>query len=280
MQYTSWVAGHLTGGLGNRLFQHAAACGLSEKWKLPLVFYLPDCAETNHGPFDNIFKLFPRVPKVETIVPFKRLPEAHGGVFTFEPFPQDPPDTFMTVDGWRQSPLYFPSYGIVPDFESAIPEERRMSLLKEYKLNELTKSQSWFIHVRLGDYKILPHHQIDLNSYYSKAIQHLPKGAHVLLFSDEIGSHGVTFCEYFQKLNIQVTPVNISDELEALFLMSQCWGGSIVANSTFSWWGAYFARLFTPQKDTYKAVYPTVWGRGLPVAKDIVPAWGIKVQNE
>lgn len=280
MQFSCWVAGHLTGGLGNRLFQHAAAAGLAEKWNVPLVFYLPECTETGHGPFENIFKLFPTLPKLTAPVPVHRIPEAFHGVFTYEPFQEKPSHPFNSVDGWRQSELYFPKKGLKPSFDTVFSKEQQDELLCLYNMNtEDTRRTTWFIHVRLGDYKILPHHQIDLNDYYSKAIQHVPKLAKILLFCDEIDQFGATFQEYFQKLGYTVMPVKHLDELETLFLMSQCWGGAIVANSTFSWWGAYFAHLSHPEPSKYTALYPSIWGKGLPEAKDVVPSWGIRIQN-
>ncbi len=281
MEYNSWVAGHLTGGLGNRLFQHAAAAGLAEKWKIPLVFYIPDCTPTGHGAFENIFKLFPTVPKVATPVSFQRLPEARNGVFNYEPFPSSPLFPYLTVDGYRQSELYFPSKGIQPDFDSAIPDARRKELLLQVSLQtQESKMNTWFIHIRMGDYKILPHHQIDLATYYPDAIKHIPSGSRVLLFSDEIREYGALFESFFSKLGLQVMPVDVSDELECLYLMSQCWGGAVVANSTFSWWGAYCGKQSHPYPSRYRAIYPNKWGNGLPEAKDIVPLWGIRIKNK
>jgi hypothetical protein len=37
-------------------------------------------------------------------------------------------------------------------------------------------SNAWFIHVRLGDYKILPHHQVNLKSDYAQCLDKIPRG--------------------------------------------------------------------------------------------------------
>ena len=68
---------------------------------------------------------------------------------------------------------------------------------------------------------------------------------------------------------------NETKDYISMWLMSQCWGGAITANSTFSWWGAYFARQNAPKPFT--AFFPNVWGQGLPPAKDVVPDWGTSV---
>ena len=280
MEFSSWVTGHLTGGIGNRLFQHAAAAGLAEKWSRPLVFYIPECGPTNHGPFENIFKLFPTVPQLTHLANVQRLPEPHGGVFTYCEFPSTPVAPCVSVDGWRQTELYFPTNGLKPDFENALSSQRRSELQTLYKLTTSDeKLKTWFLHIRLGDYKILPHHQIDMISYYSQVRRHIPEGVRILLFSDELETFGVGLQTDLQKMGIDTIPVSIPNELEALYVMSQCWGGSVVANSTFSWWGAYFARISHPVPSSYKAIYPAVWGKGLPPATDIVPSWGLKIHN-
>lgn len=281
MEFSSWVAGHLTGGIGNRLFQHAAAAGLAEKWNRPLVFYLPECGPTNHGAFDNIFKLFPTVPQITNPVSVIRIPEAQGGVFTYSSFPSEPVAPFVSVDGWRQTERYFPSQGMQADFHNAISSQRRTELESQYNLStQDDRLQTWFLHIRLGDYKMLPHHQIDMASYYSQVSSHIPKGARILLFSDELDRFGVGLQTELERFGISTTPISIPDELETLYIMSLCLGGAVVANSTFSWWGAYFARRNHPSPSIYRAIYPALWGRGLPPAIDIVPSWGIRVQNQ
>jgi hypothetical protein len=272
-----WVAGHLTGGLGNRLFQHAAAMGLAEKWSRPVVFSLPHCAKQEHGPFDNIFRLFPSVPIMTEEQHILNLYEPNGHVFTYTPFQSDPVAANMLVDGWRQTDKYFPSRGVHAELEKAISNERQTQLLTQYGLLN-KREETAFLHVRLGDYKILPHHQIDIGAYISQATKHFQQKTRFLVFSDEAKQYK----ELLEQLVLTVghipVVVDVDDELETLFLMSQCWRGAIVANSTFSWWGAYFARQRCSLPSNYIACYPDVWGNGLPIARDIVPSWGIRVR--
>jgi hypothetical protein len=63
----------------------------------------------------------------------------------------------------------------------------------------------------------------------------------------------------------------------SLFLMQQCWGGAIVPNSTFSWWGSYFAYMATPYKNLYRCYYPTMWFRDDEESgKAYTPPWGTR----
>jgi hypothetical protein len=273
-----WVAGHLTGGLGNRLFQHAAALGLGEAMGRKVVFSLPHCSPTGHGAFDNVFKMFPNTPVLQEESPIHMIPEPNGYVFTYTEIPQYSIPLNLVVDGYRQSERYFPKVGVHADLEGCVFHEKRSQLLAKYGLEtQETKENTWFLHIRLGDYKILPHHQIDIGRYVSSAANHLPPGSKVLVFSDEATANKEMLERFVTTLGHKPIVVDETDEVENLFLMSQCWAGAIVANSTFSWWGAYFARQRCPKKGTYKALYPTIWGSGLPPARDIVPSWGIPI---
>jgi hypothetical protein len=270
-----WISGHITGGLGNRLFQHASAMGLAEKWGHEVVFYLPLMEPTNHGPFENLMKLFPTVRVVTEEKPYLMLPEPQGHVFSYVPFQQEKLGANIVIDGWRQTARYFPATGVKVSFETCIPFERRTALLQKYAIDET----SCFVHIRLGDYKILPHHQIDIGAYIKKASEHFAPGSRFLVFSDEAIQYKETLEQFVKAVGFVPHVVEESDELETLFLMSQCGGGAIVGNSTFSWWGAYFARQASKNPPTYRACYPEVWGNGLPPARDIIPSWGIPVKN-
>jgi hypothetical protein len=275
----SWVAGHISGGLGNRLFQHASALGLAEKWGKETVFYLPRVQPTNHGPFENLFKLFPTTRVITEEEPNLMLPEPNGNVFTYTPFQEDPIASNVVVDGWRQTAKYFPVKGVQVELESSIPEARRLELLQKYDL-EAKKDSTCFLHFRFGDYKILRHHQINVGAYVSNASKQFPKQTRFLVFSDEAKQYKSMLEEFVLAVGHEPIVVEEEDELENMYLMSQCGGGAIVCNSTFSWWGAYFARQRCSNPALFKACYPEVWGDGLPPARDVNPPWGIAIKFE
>lgn len=274
-----WVTPHLTGGLGNRLFEFAAAAGASELWDYPLAFHKAYITQNDHGPEDSICKLFPKVPVLEGSAEALGLPEPRGACFTYIPFPSPPPSEKIVIEGWRQTALYFPkSQPLQPVWTEMVGEAKMEEMKAKYGLvTEEDRQSTWFLHIRLGDYKQLPHHQINILPYYISCLDKLPRGVKLILFSDEphlCAQWAENECKK-RLLNFQVCEEE--DEVVSLWLMSQIWGGAIVANSTFSWWGAYFARHSAAVPEAYVAYYPSVWGQGLPEARDVVPSWGKKV---
>lgn len=109
----------------------------------------------------------------------------------------------------------------------------------------IEKTDRIAIHVRRGDYVNNPFY-VDLSEtdYYEKAIAMFPNEK-FLVFSDD-----VDFCkEYFIGDEYEF---DYSTELGALNEMASC-KGHIIANSSFSWWGAYLS----PHNG--KVVYPNNW---------------------
>ena len=267
-----WVAPHLTGGIGNRLFEFAAAAGLAEKWGRRPAFFLPRCSSTDHGPFDNIFKLFPSVPLIESAESWETLEEPRDHMYRYVPFPSKPVNGPVVVHGYRQSAKYFPEGGVNADFEAALGAEKAAAIR-----NKMPRG-AWFIHVRLGDYKLLPHHQVNLKSYYEKCMNRVPRGAPLILFSDEPDECVQYFTIEAGSRALDFSVCTNKDELVNLYMMSLCSGGAITANSTFSWWGAYFASQNARQnarQSAFQAFYPSVWGQGMPPPVDLIPSWGV-----
>ncbi len=125
------------------------------------------------------------------------------------------------------------------------------------------------IHIRRGDYLKLSeyHHNLTLN-YFEQAVNRFDKEEKFLVFSNDIA-----WCK--ENLNF-IKNVEFSEnkeDWEDLILMSTC-KNNIMANSTFSWWGAWLntnkdKRVIAPKKwfgskfadkDT-KDIIPENWER-------------------
>ncbi len=276
----SWVSAHLTGGIGNRLFQIASAIGTAEKYKMSPVFVKQLISHNDHGPVDNIVKLYPSIPMIESSEKYTTLVEPRGYCFRFLPLPDEKPGDRLVMEGYRQTPLYFPKNLdlLRPTWDTFLSPEARQSLQAKYGISSIVERFStWFLHIRLGDYKILPHHQIPIIPYYETCLNQVPKGSTLILFSDEPHLCKDWFEDQCKRRKLSYKIV-VEGEIDSLYLMSQCWGGAIVANSTFSWWGAFFAKISLPAEKQYRAFYPSVWGAGLPPAFDVVPSWGTRVE--
>lgn len=102
------------------------------------------------------------------------------------------------------------------------------------------------IHVRRGDY-VNNSFYVDLmeTEYYEKAMELFPD-CDFLVFSDDI-----TWCKE-QSIFLGCEFSEETDEVKDLNLMASC-TGHIIANSSFSWWGAYLS----PHEG--KVVAPKQW---------------------
>ena len=135
-------------------------------------------------------------------------------------------------------------------FDEARISERTRSLAADIRSNPTRFAA---VHVRLGDYRKYP----DLNSictpeYYREALQRFLQerpDTRLLLFSDEPEAAK-------QMLNREADVIDwnhAENSWQDMYLMSLC-GGMVMANSSFSWWGAYLNPH--PQKLVY---LPSLW---------------------
>lgn len=108
------------------------------------------------------------------------------------------------------------------------------------------KTNKVAIHVRRGDY-VNNEFYTDLSTinYYYEAMREFPD-AEFLVFSDDI-----EWCKK-QEIFLGCDFSEGNTEIEDMNLMASC-VGHIIANSSFSWWGAYISPY------TKKVVYPSRW---------------------
>jgi hypothetical protein len=98
------------------------------------------------------------------------------------------------------------------------------SILEKYPYIQNT----FFIHIRGGDYLKNSLHFIDLKSYYNECIKK-HQDEKFIIFTNDI--------PYASSLLPDI-PIIEESEVNTLYLMSES-KGCICSNSTFSWWGAY-----------------------------------------
>jgi hypothetical protein len=135
----------------------------------------------------------------------------------------------IDLQGYFQTEKYF----------KHIEDEIREDFKFKDDLLELCKSfiteDTISLHIRRGDYVTNPNHPVQPLSFYEEALGKLPKRP-VIIFSDE-----PEWCaeqELFSGDEFMISEGNTADF--DLCLMSMC-SYHIIANSSFSWWGAWLA---------------------------------------
>lgn len=163
----------------------------------------------------------------------------------------------LNISGYLQSYLYF------EDFK----DEIKKLLTPNVKVE---KQEYTSIHIRRTDYLIHKdcYNILNRDNYYNNAIIK-SNGKRFLVFSDDIR---------WAKENFTGNEFDFAEGNNAvndLSLMLNCSGGNIIANSSFSWWGAYLNNNFGP------VIYPSTWfGPKLAPThntKDLCPIDWIKV---
>jgi hypothetical protein len=194
--------------------------------------------------------------------------------FHFDPDILNMPDS-VYLDGYWQSEKYFADIaGIIrQEFTVKTPQGGKDKELAE----QITSCESVSLHIRRGDYVSNSHtNQVhgtcDLD-YYFRCVENLTQtvqNSHFFIFSDD---------PEWARDNLRLpNPITLVDHngpnknYEDLRLMSQC-KHHIIANSSFSWWGAWL----NPIED--KLVFaPKRWfARDNHNLHDFIPNQWIKV---
>jgi hypothetical protein len=174
-------------------------------------------------------------------------------------------------DGYWQSEKYFSSIKeeIRKEFVfQELDDEKNLSIL-----NKIKNSISISIHIRRGDYlnnKL--YKNICTLEYYKRAIEIVEKNVHNPTFF--IFSNDIEWCkENFNQLQKkEFINWNIGkDSFKDMQLMSLC-SHNIIANSTFSWWGAWLNT--NPSKIV---ISPTQFINSTNSLKDLIPSSWIKI---
>lgn len=255
------ICTRLEGGLGNQLFQYAAGKALAVLHDTDLIF--------DTGAFEGISsRVTSRHFELGHFSVTGRI--AHKGEIQLLPIVRYAPWVFHWMSSWNlhqeksqnfdlnffsapdrtylsgywQSHRYFADVAeeVFQELSNTQPLSRRNEELSK----EIAESNSVALHVRRGDYVSLPsaanyHGALPLD-YYIRAIetvQHLQAQPRFYVFSDD-----PIWCAAHLPLGLFETRFvghnKGDDSWQDLILMSLC-HHHIIANSSFSWWGAWLA---------------------------------------
>jgi len=231
------IAPRLVCGLGNRLFQTVAAIRLADLYRREPVFFLPRMGRGEHGNFETLLTLFPKIKIVETAPSWSEAAENDDGTL-----PTVDSSSLIVLSGFFQNTENFPSLPnkYLPQLPSPLPLTNR-----------------WAVHFRLGDYQILPHYHIGLSCYYYRTItEKIPSKSTICLFSDS-PEKLPPIAKEIEDLGYKVEIYENDDLIETFREFASCSSGSVCSNSTFCWWAAYFA--WKEAGPHYNAYFPDRW---------------------
>ncbi len=265
----------LLGGLGNQMFQYAAAKALSLEKKQQLVidttaFDTYKLHQFGLNTFATKLKFYNFISKSRAKLNkfFGNFTAYKEKQFNYNADFFDQKTTTIYLEGYFQSELYFKKYEneIRADFEITAPlKEKTIALIHKMKHENAVS-----IHIRRGDYLQHDIHNTDKTEYYALATQYIEtkiSNPIYYLFSDDMSWVKDNF-----KTNFETHYVDFNDaatNYEDLKLMSSC-KHNIIANSSFSWWSAWLnanpnkiviapQKWFNDKSRDYSNVLPENW---------------------
>lgn len=270
----------IRGGLGNQMFIYAFYLSLKKKYPFSIFFLDMLDSWFAHGGYDilKVFQLENR-KTYKFYMQIRNICDEYFTKYLFDRFlensvheivstQRNKRKTLLIYDGFWQSEKYFESV------KDTVKQKFKFDLNKlnhesKFLLAEINRNNSVAIHVRRGDY--LNHNEIFGNictvDYYMKAISQLKeveKDLHFYFFSDDkdwikkninLENSSMVDCNYGE------------DSWQDMCLMSYC-KHNIIANSTFSWWGAWLNN--NPNKIV---IAPKKWSNTIKDVEVIPNSW-------
>jgi len=262
----SMITCHLQGGLGNQLFQIFATIAYALRHDKQFKF-LYKCMLGNRSTYWETF-LLPL--KYFTVIQLPKMTAIKEKGFEYHALHMPLHDNEnIELYGYFQSYKYFDTY--FPQICRMIRLEKQQHKLLAETFTLICRDTSISMHFRLGDYKQLSeYHPVLPVEYYKNSIRRI-----VSSINTEITV--LYFCEVDDMPEIMETRIiplqlefpecrfvnaaeYVLEDWRQLLLMSLC-DHHIIANSSFSWWGAYLSNYKDKDKDTSSKIicYPDQW---------------------
>ncbi len=241
----------MKGGLGNQMFQYALGLHLSIKFSQPLYFDLGDYRQQRLREFElNVFAIdnkevnaarrlyYNCLIKLITLFGLKFKSVFYERTFAFD-------DNVFKMPRPVYYKGFFQSYKYFIDISAEVRKRfffiNPLDQANQSIASSISESNSISIHIRRGDYiywdKFDSSHVLCSLDYYEKAIELMKQRTNAcrfFIFTDD--PDWVRTNLKFEYILIEKNAGKNS--WKDMYLMSLC-KHHIIANSTFSWWGAW-----------------------------------------
>jgi hypothetical protein len=297
----------IQGGLGNQLFQYASARRISIINDIPIKLDLKTILDANY-PFKYRLNMFNIVEQVAEDNEINKLVNVKGNPYLIALAKKSGinciynkkthviekssilPDKKVLncshevyLEGWLSSESYFKDIRNLLLYEFTLKnpsDDYNKTVLKE-----ISKCESVAVHIRRGDYAQNAYFGLLPLSYYYKAISYIQESIADPVFY--VFSNDIEWVKQNLKLegtfkfmdkNSQSQSISYTqNDYEDINLIRNC-KHQIIANSTFSWWGAWLNE--NPAKQVY---FPSLWYNDTKAQKqfennNFIPSDWIKVQ--
>lgn len=256
------IIANILGGLGNQMFQYACGYTLAEKNKTQLKLDVTGFQEyslrsfeldkfdlqTEKATIDEIrqmkYKPISFVEKLARKLVKKSRPLSKN--YYKEPHLHFDPTLFerggdLYIEGYWQSEKYFAEYRDI--LLKKFTLKKNMHNETQNYRKQIASSDSVSLHIRRGDYvensETNSFHGTCSVDYYRGAVEKIGEkipNSHFFIFSDDLG-WAIENLFFIENKTFVELPESVPDH-EEMYLMSRC-EHNIVANSSFSWWGAW-----------------------------------------
>ena len=271
------VISKIHGGLGNQLFMYAIGYAMArrnnDKLTLDATLIATDMRDYGLGSlnfkYNKLYVINKKCPYLIKValrkllhsylyLKYKVIKEKRGAIYDEEVFNQK---GNIMLDGYWVTYKYCEAYKA--ELQKMFTPTYETSASFKKLLAEMQQTNSVSLHVRRGDYVALG---ICLDvDYYKRAVDYMLQRVDNPTFY--VFSNDMEFCKDFLKdINAKIVYVDyemVDPAVDDLLLMQSC-RHNIIANSTFSWWGAYANAnpgqiVVCPKEECKNDKYPTDW---------------------
>ena len=270
------IAMNIMGGLGNQLFQVFTGLNYAIDHGRPIQFPYKEVVSDNPCRVSYWSTFLKNIAHLTTTVDIYRYERYFVKEFEYVNIPVF--DYNICLQGYFQSYKYFEKY-----FDTICKmiklEEQKATIKSDYRDSIFnTSNETISLHFRLGDYvNQQENNPIMPITYYKKSLSQFDKAKpyRVLYFCEAADNNTVNksieaLQGEFKNMEFVKVPDTIEDWKQML-IMANC-THNIIANSSFSWWGAHFninstkqvcypSKWFGPSCNHYntKDLFPTSW---------------------